>query len=102
MTTDNFKAGFWGHQLDGVLSEITRQASICKVNLLEPGVIDAILQNNDSVCGNRNPLSFRKLRDALMIGFVVREKSVENLGAAETEALVGAIRERIAHHLGKA
>ena len=70
--TDNFRASFWGHQIDEVLTEIVRQASICKVSLLDPGVIDA-----------------------------VRKKSVESLGAAETEALVGAIRERITHHLGK-
>ena len=30
-----------------------------------------------------------------MLGFVVRDKSVENLGPGETEALVKAIRERI-------
>ena len=91
---------FWGRQLDDVMSEMMRQATICKVKLLDPGVIDRVLNNDASVCGSANPMSFKKLRDAMMMGFVVRDKSVEHLGAGETEALVAAIRERIAEHLG--
>ena len=64
------------------MSEIARQATICKVRLLDDGVIDAVLRNDPSVCGSNNPLSFKKLRDSLMLGFVVRDKSVENLGLA--------------------
>ena len=70
------------------------------MRLLDAGVIDAVLRNDASVCGTSNPLSFKKLRDAMMLGFVVRDKSVENLGPGETEALVTAIRERVQEHLG--
>ena len=97
---DEFRSKFWGRQMDDVMSEIARQATICKVKLLDPGVIDAVLRNDPSVCGTSNPLSFKKLRDTLMLGFVVRDQSVENLGPGETEALVAAIRERIQEHLG--
>jgi len=95
-----FRAKFWGRQMDDLMTEMGRQATICKVKLLDPGVIDAVLRNDASVCGSANPLSFKKLRDAMMLGFVVRDKSIEHLGAGETEALVTAIRERIAEHLG--
>ena len=95
-----FRAKFWGRQMDDLMSEIARQATICKVRLLDPGVIDAVLRNDESVCGTSNPLSFKKMRDTLMLGFVVRDQSVEHLGAGETEALATAIRESIKERYG--
>jgi hypothetical protein len=35
-----------------------------------------------------------------MLGFVVRDKSIEHLGPGETEALTTAIRERLQEYLG--
>ena len=90
----------WGRQMDDLMSEIARQATICKVRLLDPGVIDAVIRNDPSVCGTSNPLSFKKLRDAMLLGFVVKGKSVDALGPVETEGLITAIRERIQAHMG--
>jgi len=98
--SEQVRGRFWGRQMDDVMSEMARQATICKVRLLDPGVIDAVIRNDESVCGTSNPLSFKKLRDAMLLGFVVREKSVDRLGPAETEALVTAIRERLQAQLG--
>ena len=98
--SEQIRGKYWGRQMGDLMSEMARQATICKVRLLDPGVIDAVIRNDASVCGSPNPLSFKKLRDAMMLGFVVRGKSVEHLGAAETDALVAAIRERIAEHFG--
>ena len=98
--SSEFRAKFWGRQMDDVMSEIARQATICKVRLLDPGVIDAVLRNDESVCGTSNPIAFKKMRDTLMLGFVVRDKSVEHLGPGETEALTTAIRERLQEYLG--
>ena len=97
--SDKIQTRFWGRQLNDVMSEMVRQATICKVRLLDPGVIDAVLRNDESVCGTSNPRSFKKLRDAMMLGFMVREKSVDNLGPLETEAMVAAIREQLTAHL---
>jgi hypothetical protein len=83
-----------------LMSEMARQATICKVRLLDPGVIDAVLRNDESVCGTSNPLSFKKLRNAMLMGFVVKGKSVDALGPVETEGLITAIREGIKSHLG--
>lgn len=97
---DKIRSKFWGGQIDDVMSEIARQAAICKVRLLDPGVIEAVLHDNSSVCGSSNPRSFKKLRELLMLGFVVRQKSVEKLGPLETEALIESIRERLKERLG--
>jgi len=98
--TDKIRTKHWGRQIDGVMSEIVRQAAICQVKLLDPGVIEAVIHNNDSVCGHKNERSFKKLRDMLMLGFVVRDKSTENLGALETDALIQVIREQLSERLG--
>jgi len=98
--TEQVRGRYWGRQMGDLMSEIARQATICKVRLLDPGVIDAVIRNDESVCGTANPLSFKKLRDAMLMGFVVKGKSVDALGPVETEGLVTAIRERIKSHLG--
>ena len=97
---ERVRGRYWGRQMDDLMSEIARQATICKVRLLDPGVINAVIRNDESVCGTSNPLSFKKLRDAILLGFVVKGKSVEALGPVETEGLVTAIRDRIKSHLG--
>ena len=98
--SERVRGRFWGRQMDDVMSEMARQATICKVRLLDPGVIDAVIRNDASVCGTANPLSFKKLRDAMLMGFMVKEKSVDALGPVETEGLITAIRERLKAHTG--
>ncbi|SCK24246.1 hypothetical protein VAR608DRAFT_1922 [Variovorax sp. HW608] len=93
--TDTPRESVWTHQIDDVLSQIVREAAICQVKLTDPGVIEAVLQNNDSVCGHQNPLAFKKLREALMLGFMVREKAYDRLGPVEAQALIDTIRERL-------
>jgi hypothetical protein len=97
--SDSVRMNFWGHQLDALMTEIVREASICQVRLLDPGVVEAVLHNNASVCGHDNPKAFKKLRELLMMGFMVQEKAVERLGAVETEELVKTIREHLRERL---
>ena len=98
--TDKVRTEFWGGQIEDVMTEIAREASICDVKLLAPGVIDAVLRNDAAACGSTNPLAFKKMRELLMMGFVVREKSVERLGALETQELVESIREHLQERFG--
>lgn len=98
--SDKIRTEFWGHQLEGVMKEIAREASICQVKLLDPGVIEAVLHNHAWVCGNDNPRAFKKLRALLMMGFVVQGRTVEVLGPRETEQLVRIIRQHLCRRLG--
>jgi hypothetical protein len=97
---DKVQGRFWGAQLDNVMTEIAREAFICEVKILQPGVIERVLHNDDSVCGTRNPLAFKKLRDLLMMGFVVREKAFEKMGALEADALIKDIRAELSKRFG--
>jgi hypothetical protein len=94
------KTSVWTHQIDDVMLEISRQAALCKVKLLDPGVIEAVLHNNESVCGTANPRAFKKLREALMMGFVVREKAYDQLGPIEADELITGIREKLKERFG--
>jgi hypothetical protein len=94
------ETGVWLHQIDDVMLEIARQASNCRVRLLDPGVIEAVLHDNDSVCGKSNPRAFKKLREALMMGFFMREKAYEKLGPAEADLVISGVREKLREHFG--
>jgi hypothetical protein len=98
--SDNIRTRFWGRQADDVMTEISRQAVNCKVKLLDPGVIEAIVHNNESICGTSNPVAFKKLREALMLGLVVRSKAVDKMGPGEADAMITAIRERLQEAFG--
>ena len=97
---DEYRTKRWGAHIDGILTEIGRQALICKVRLLDPGVIEAVLKGNDSVCGTRNPLAFGKLKNLLEMGFLVKEKAYDRLGALEAEDLIKAVRETLLERFG--
>ena len=54
--SDKIRAQFWGSQLEGVMKEIAREAAICQVRLLDPGVIEAYLGSvNDVASLQRAP-----------------------------------------------
>jgi len=101
---DAVRSGFWAGQLSEVDKEIARLAWICKVPLLEPGRIERVLRNDESVCGVSNKLAFDKLRSAMLIHYAVMEKSFDRLGVDETRKLVDGIlvklRERFGEQLG--
>ena len=79
---------FWNEQLETLIAEIARQATVAHVPLVEPGVVEAVLRDDEASCGSTNPMAFRKLREALMMVFVVQKKAYDDLGPLETEAMI--------------
>jgi hypothetical protein len=103
-TGSELGATWWAKSLDDVDREIARLATICNVRILDAGVIERVLKNDDSVCGSKNAIGFGKLRQTLMMHYHVRDRAVGVLGEAQTRALVATIveslRERIGERLG--
>lgn len=100
-----------GHQqqvfskrLEEIDNEIARLALLCRIPLLDPGMLERVLKNDASVCGTDNSRAFSKLRSLLMLHYSVREKAVVELGQAETLAMVddivAGLRRRIGDRLG--
>lgn len=87
---------FWSDQFETLITEIARQALVARVPLASPGIVEAVLRNDEATCGSKNPVAFRKLREALMTVFVVQKKAYDQLGPLETEAMVAEIRAALA------
>lgn len=96
---------WWAKNLDEVDRELARLALICKVPLLDPGVIERVLNNDASVCGSSNPAGFRKLRDLLTMHYSMRERAVGAIGETKTAMLINDIvaklRAKFGDQLGK-
>jgi hypothetical protein len=70
----------WAKNLGELNHEIARLALLCQVRILDPGVIEQVLQKDTSVCGTPNPLAFTRLHDMLTMYFAIREKADDALG----------------------
>jgi len=85
----------WTKNLDELDREIARLALLCQVRILDPGVIERVLQNDASVCGTANPAVFAKLHKMLIMHFLIRKRSVEELGQVQTTAIEREVIERL-------
>jgi hypothetical protein len=75
--------------------ELARLALLCRVPILEPGVIERVLHGDHLVCGADNPIAFAKLRDLLMMHFAVHKKWAAELGEPQVAAIEGYVIERL-------
>ncbi len=90
----------WTEHFDEIDREIAQLASLCKVRLLDPGVIERVLHKDTLVCGTQNQRAFDKLRSLLMMHYSVRDRAVVALGEEETKLIMGEIIERLRARYG--
>ncbi len=88
-------AEWWAKNLDEVDREIARLATICNVRILDPGVIERVLRDDESVCGSRNAIAFGKLRAALKMHYHARDQAMGALGEAGAARVVADIVESL-------
>lgn len=81
---NDLPALWWADNLEEIDHEIARLAALCRVRILEPGVIDCVLNKDASVCGTFNAIAFKKLHDMIMLHFAVRQMSADVVGQATT------------------
>jgi len=85
----------WVRHLDAVGDELMRLSIACDLRLRDPGVIDRILRNDETVCGTKNPIGFRKLQSLVKATFSSVNKSIDRIGPEETKLITAAIIERL-------
>jgi hypothetical protein len=85
----------WSEDLENVDREIARLARLCQVRILDPGVISRVLHRETWVCGTRNPLAFRMLRDMLLLHLAIRDRSADSFGQAQVAAIEDFILEKL-------
>jgi hypothetical protein len=85
----------WVRHLDAIGDELMRLSIACDVRLRDPGVVDRILKNDETVCGKKNAIGFRKLHNLIKATFSSVNKSVDRIGSRETKLITQAIIERL-------
>ncbi len=88
----------WHRHFDGLADEIMRLTAICDIDLREPGVIERVLHGNDSDCGRKNAIAFKKLQKLLAATYNSVNKAVGRVGAQDTKAITAEIASRIDQH----
>lgn len=100
----SYRTERWTKHFEEIDKEIAKYASLCRVRLLDPGILERVLNNDATVCGKANPAMFKKLRGLLMMHYSVREKAVVTLGPQETlrmvDEIIARLRERYGDSLG--
>jgi hypothetical protein len=91
----DIKNAAWLRHLDTIGDELLRLTTVCGVDLRQPGVVERIVKNDETVCGKHNAIGFRKLRELVMATFNSLNKAVDRIGPDETAAIVEAIMERL-------
>ena len=97
----DFGTIWYARTLNNVDTEVARLATICKIRILDPGVIERVLHNDSSVCGSANPSAFTKLRGLLMMHYEIREQAVSSLGEVATKVLVEKIVDSLKQRIGE-
>ena len=75
-TAPGYRHNRWEKHLEEIDLEIAQLAVMCRVPLLDPGVIERVLHKDSLVCGKNNPRAFDKLRSLLMMHYSVRDKAL--------------------------
>lgn len=97
---NRFTRDEWATRLESIGNEIISQAAICKVRLLEPGVIERVLRNDTQVCDGEHPTAFETLRGLLAMVYTQEQEMFSALGPDEALALGNEIRENLRQRLG--
>lgn len=97
----NFGARWVAKNLDEVDREVARLASMCQVRILDPGIIERVLNKDESVCGTRNTLAFEKLRNVLIMHYQARDQAVSAIGETATAEVIADIIANLGKRLGK-
>lgn len=58
-------------ELASIDMEIARLAQLCGVHLLEPGVAEAVLRGDHTLCTSDNPIAWEKMRGLLVLHYHV-------------------------------
>jgi len=85
----------WQRHLDAIGDELVHLSIACDVQLREPGVVERIIKNDETVCGTRNPIGFKKLRSLVMATFNSINKAIDRIGPEDVKMLTDELAARL-------
>ncbi len=86
---------YFTDQFDNIAHEVSKLAIACDIDFFAEGVAERILDNDDSVCGTKNPRAFEEIRQHLMALFPLETRAMERVGIEETAEILTQVRESI-------
>lgn len=90
----------WIKQFEQLDTQILDEAAVCQVRILDPGVIERVLENDTLVCGAENPAAFAKMRSLAMIHYSLWDKAVVALGQQGAVTIMTEVRDRLRARYG--
>jgi len=64
-------------ELEDIDLELNRLAALCGVSLAQPGVVEAIVRGDASICRHTNPMAWTKLHGLLILRYHVVTRIAE-------------------------
>jgi len=95
------KHRYWHRQIDGLVREISKLSIACNVKLLEPGNIERVLRNDETVCGRKNSRAFKQMRNHLMAFFQIQERAIERIGPEDVRSMLDTLRQEMQNLRGR-
>ena len=95
MNLDDLRVGRSALSLEAIDRELARLAVLCRIRILDRGVVERVLRNESSVCGADNAIAFRKLRDLLMLHFALRQELADSIGQTKTAGIEAFVIDRL-------
>jgi hypothetical protein len=77
-------------ELVSIDMEIARLAQLCGIHMLQPGVAEAVLRGDSTLCNADNPVAWEKLRGLLVLHYhVVRKRPPPTVSRPRPRACAG-------------
>jgi hypothetical protein len=89
------KHRYFSDQFEGIARELSRLSIVCDIEILEPGMAERILDNDESVCGRKNPEVFQQIRRHLMVLFPLEKRAIDRIGGGEVREILDQVRAAI-------
>lgn len=74
------RAAWWEQRLEDLDRELGRLALVCRIRLLDTGIVERVLKGDRSVCAAEHRVAFDKLRGLLTLHFRIRQQAADELG----------------------
>lgn len=95
-----YSAEEWEHTVEQVDLEIAQLAIMCRIRLLDPGVLERVLDNDHRDCCEGHEGGFEKLRGMVFLHYEVQARVVEELGPADAAEVIQRVRQHLLVRIG--
>ncbi len=85
----------WSRRIEAINAELMHLSAACDVTLDDSATIERIIRNDDTVCGRKNEIGFRKLRIVVVVTYVLLIEYIERVGPAETRRIAASLAEHM-------